>query len=77
MIMQKSLGHQRALFHRMLRSAKCHSFPEKISTFVALDNNVMAVHGHRDSKTSDVYTKTFNHRKHTANAMPKLAGLDW
>ncbi|MEE3046614.1 MAG: tyrosine-type recombinase/integrase [Pseudomonadota bacterium] len=40
-------------------------------------HDVMAVHGHSDSKTSDVYTKTFNRRKHAANAMAKLAGLDW
>lgn len=77
MIIQKSLGPHRALVSPNAQMSPCHSLLEKTLTFAALDNNVMAVHGHRDSKTSDVYARTFNHRKHSANAMPKLAGLDW
>jgi len=40
-------------------------------------HDVMSVQGHSDSKTSDVYTKSFNRRQHAENAMDKLAGLDW
>ncbi|MFH1806873.1 MAG: tyrosine-type recombinase/integrase [Pseudomonadota bacterium] len=38
---------------------------------------IMSIHGHTDSKTSDVYTKTINRRKLARTAMAKLRGMEW
>jgi len=43
----------------------------------ATQHEIMAVHGHTQASTSEVYTRGVDRQRLAASAMSKLGGLDW
>ncbi|NHF72707.1 tyrosine-type recombinase/integrase [Paracoccus sp. 12-3] len=50
---------------------------ELLALHGASQYHIMAIHGHSNAKTSEVYTRGADRDRLAEQAMEKLAGLDW